>query len=42
MQNGGQSNSQSGDMGQCVEVRRACAIARPQAFLTWGIDASPS
>ena len=26
-------------MGQCIEVRRACAIAHPQAFLTCGFEA---
>ena len=39
MQNGGQRNSQSRDMSQCVEVRRACAIAHPQPFLTCGFEA---
>ena len=39
MQNGGQRNRQSGDMSQCVEVRRACAIAHPQPFLTCGFEA---
>lgn len=34
MQNGGQRNSRSGDMGQCIEVRRACAVAHPQPFLS--------
>ena len=39
MQNGGQRNSQGGDVGQCVEVCRACAIAHPQPFLTCGFEA---
>ena len=26
-------------MGQCVEVRRACTIPHPQAFLTCGFEA---
>ena len=39
MQNGGQRNRQGGDMSQCIEVRRACAIAHPQAFLTCGFEA---
>ena len=39
MQNGGQSNSQGRDMSQCVEVRRAGAIAHPQLFLTCGFEA---
>ena len=39
MQNGGQRNSQGRDMGQCIEVRRACAIAHPQPFLTCGFEA---
>ena len=39
MQNGGQRNSQSGDVGQRIEVRRACAIAHPQPFLTCGFEA---
>ena len=26
-------------MSQCVEVRRACAIAHPQPFLTCGFEA---
>lgn len=38
-QNGGQRNRQSGDMSQCVEVRRACAVAHPQPFLTCGFEA---
>lgn len=38
MQNGGQRNSQGGDVGQCVEVCRACAIAHPQPFLTCGFE----
>ena len=39
MQNGGQSNSQSGDVGQRIEVRRACAVTHPQPFLTCGFEA---
>ena len=39
MQNGGQSNSQGRDMSQCVEVRRAGAIAHPQLFLACGFEA---
>ena len=39
MQNSGQRNRQGGDVGQCVEVRRACAIAHPQPFLTCGFEA---
>ena len=39
MQNSGQSNSQGIDMSQCVEVRRACAAAHPQPFLTCGFEA---
>ena len=39
MQNGGQSNSQGRDMSQCVEVRRAGAIAHPQPFLACGFEA---
>ena len=38
MQNGGQCNSQSGDMGQCIEVRHACAVTHPQPFLTCGFE----
>lgn len=38
MQNGGQRNSQGGDVGQRVEVCRACAIAHPQPFLTCGFE----
>jgi len=38
-QNSGQRNSQSGDVGQRIEVRRACAIAHPQPFLTCGFEA---
>ena len=38
MQNGGQRNSQSGDMGQRIEVRHACAVTRPQPFLTCGFE----
>lgn len=38
-QNGGQRNRQGGDVGQRIEVRRACAIAHPQAFLTCGFEA---
>ena len=26
-------------MGQCIEVRRACAVAHPQPFLTCGFEA---
>lgn len=39
MQNGGQRNRQGGDVGQCVEVCRACAVAHPQPFLTCGFEA---
>ena len=39
MQNGGQRNSQGRDMSQRVEVRRACAAAHPQPFLTCGFEA---
>ena len=39
MQNGGQCNRQGGDVGQCVEVCRAGAVAHPQAFLTCGFEA---
>ncbi len=39
MQNGGQRNCQGRGMSQRVEVRRACAIAHPQAFLTCGFEA---
>ena len=39
MQNGGQRNSQGGDVGQCIEVCRACAVAHPQPFLTCGFEA---
>ena len=39
MQNGGQRNRQSGDVGQCIEVCRACAVAHPQPFLTCGFEA---
>ena len=39
MQNGGQRNSQSRDMSQCVEVCRAGSIAHPQPFLTCGFEA---
>ena len=39
MQNGGQRNRQGGDVGQRVEVRRACAAAHPQPFLTCGFEA---
>ena len=34
MQNGGQRDRQSGDVGQCVEVCRAGAVAHPQPFLS--------
>lgn len=34
MQNGGQRNRQGGDVGQCVEVCRAGAVAHPQPFLS--------
>ena len=34
MQNGGQCNRQGGDVGQCVEVCRAGAVAHPQPFLS--------
>ena len=34
MQNGGQRNRQGGDVGQCIEVCRACAVAHPQPFLS--------
>ena len=39
MQNGGQRNRQGGDVGQCVEVCRAGAVAHPQPFLTCGFEA---
>ena len=39
MQNGGQRNRQGGDVGQCIEVCRACAVAHPQSFLTCGFEA---
>ena len=39
MQNGGQRNSQSRDMSQCVEVRRAGSATHPQPFLTCGFEA---
>ena len=39
MQNGGQRNRQGGDVGQCIEVCRACAVAHPQPFLTCGFEA---
>ena len=39
MQNSGQRNRQGGDVGQRVEVRRACAAAHPQPFLTRGFEA---
>ena len=38
-QNGGQRNCQGRDMSQRVEVRRACAAAHPQPFLTCGFEA---
>ena len=34
MQNGGQRNHQGGDVGQCIEVCRAGAVAHPQPFLS--------
>ena len=34
MQNGGQRNRQGGDMGQRIEVCRACAVTHPQPFLS--------
>ena len=39
MQNSGQRNRQGGDVGQRIEVCRACAIAHPQPFLTCGFEA---
>ena len=39
MQNGGQRNSQGGDVGQRIEVCRACAVTHPQAFLICGFEA---
>ena len=39
VQNGGQRNRQGGDVGQCIEVCRACAVAHPQPFLTCGFEA---
>lgn len=39
MQNGGQRNSQGRDVGQRIEVRRTCATAHPQPFLTCGFEA---
>ena len=38
MQNGGQRNSQGGDMGQRIEICRACAVTHPQPFLTCGFE----
>ena len=38
MQNGGQRNRQGGDMSQCIEVRRAGAVAHQQPFLTCGFE----
>ena len=38
MQNGGQRDRQGGDVSQCVEVCRACAVAHPQPFLTCGFE----
>ena len=38
-QNGGQRNCQGRGMSQRVEVRRACAAAHPQPFLTCGFEA---
>ena len=38
-QNGGQSNSQGRDVSRCVEIRCTCAVARPQPFLTCGLEA---
>ena len=38
-QNGDQRNCQGRDMSQRVEVRRACAAAHPQPFLTCGLEA---
>ena len=38
-QNSGQRNCQGRDMSQRVEVRRACAAAHPQPFLTCGFEA---
>ena len=37
-QNSGQRNSQSGDVGQRIEICRACAIAHPQPFLACGFE----
>ena len=37
-QNGGQRNRQGRDMSQRVEIRRACAVAHPQPFLTCGFE----
>ena len=34
MQNGGQRNRQGGDVGQRIEICRACAVAHPQPFLS--------
>ena len=39
MQNGGQRNRQGGDMSQCVEICRTCAVTHPQSFLTCGFEA---
>lgn len=39
MQNGGQRNRQGGDVGQCIEFCRACAVAHPQPFLTCRFEA---
>ena len=34
MQNSGQRNRQGGDVGQRIEICRACAVAHPQPFLS--------
>ena len=38
-QDGGQGNSQSGDMGQRIEISRAGAVAHPQPLLTGSLEA---
>ena len=39
MQNGGKSHCQGRNMGQRIEVCRACAVAHQQPFLTCGFEA---
>ena len=38
-QDSGQSNGQSGDMGQGIEIGRAGAAAHPQPLLAGGLEA---